>query len=369
MKTDPVHVERAARRFAASRRVSALSRHGNGHVHETFRVTLEGPGAAHFILQRLNTHVFRRPLEVMHNLVTVAEHIRRRVGPSGMYRGRTWRPMSVLTTDEGVDHWIDPDGGFWRALSFVEGAHSFDTIQSIDHARELGTALGLFHALIADLPSDALFDTLEGFHITPHYLNRFDAIVAARGAIDHSETEDALRWVAERRHLASVLEEGRAAGLLVPRPIHGDPKVGNVMIDCETGRAVSLVDLDTVKPGLIQYDIGDCLRSGCNVAGELPQRLEAVTFDLSLCRAILEGYLPFAAAFLSRNDMEAIFDAVRLIAFELGLRFLTDHLEGDVYFKTRFPGQNLKRALVQFRLCDSIALQEPAIRALVRELT
>lgn len=362
-------MDRAARQFAAHRVVAAVSRHGSGNVHDTFLVGVEGPGDGRFILQRVNTRVFRRPLEVMRNIARVAEHIGQRLDPAGTVRGRPWRPVRVLRTGKGADHWIDSDGGFWRALSFVEGARSFDTLQGVDHARELGSALGLFHALIADLPGDRLFDTLEGFHVTPRYLDRFDAVRAARGAPDTPETDHALGWVAERRHRASVLEDARAAGLLVPRPIHGDPKVGNVMIDLETGRAVSLVDLDTVKPGLVQYDIGDCLRSGCNPAGELPERLDAVAFDLTLCRAILEGYLAFAGALLSRADRDAIFDAVRLIAFELGLRFLTDHLEGDVYFRTRFPGQNLRRALVQFRLCESIESQEHAIRDLVRELT
>jgi Ser/Thr protein kinase RdoA (MazF antagonist) len=249
----------------------------------------------------------------------------------------------------------------------VEGARSFDTIQGPDHAREIGCALGLFHALVVDLPGDALFDTLEGFHVTPRYLVHFDSVLASKGAPKTAEMAFALRCVGDRRTAASVLEDARAAGLLVPRPIHGDPKVGNVMIDVDTGRAVSIVDLDTVKPGLIHYDIGDCLRSGCNPCGELPDRLDAVIFDMTLCRAILEGYLSMAGAFLSRSDMEAIYDAVRLITFELGLRFLTDHLEGNVYFKTRFPDQNLKRALVQFRLCESIESQAPAIRALVKE--
>jgi Ser/Thr protein kinase RdoA (MazF antagonist) len=368
MTDGPIHVEHAARQFAAPRAVAAVERHGNGNVHDTFLVTLGGAKGGRFILQRVNTHVFREPRNVMSNILAVSEHIEKRLHQSAVLMGRRWDQVRVLRTLSGDDHWLDPDGAFWRALSFVEGARAFDTLRNADHAREVGCALGLFHALIADLPCDALFDTLEGFHVTPRYLDHFDNVLASRGAPSSPEMAYALTCVEDRRKGASVIEDARSAGLLAPRPIHGDPKVGNMMIDIETGRAVSIVDLDTVKPGLIHYDIGDCLRSGCNASGELPDRLEAVTFDMTLCRTILDGYLSFAGGILSRAGMEVIYDAVRLITFELGLRFLTDYLEGNRYFKTRFPGQNLKRALAQFKLCESIESREPVIRALVREL-
>jgi Ser/Thr protein kinase RdoA (MazF antagonist) len=144
--------------------------------------------------------------------------------------------------------------------------------------------------------------------------------------------------------------------------------VNNVMLDAVSGRAIGLVDLDTVKPGLIHYDIGDCLRSGCNRLGEETTDLAAVVFDLELCEAILEGYLAAAGSMLEPAELEHIYDAVRLIAFELGLRFLSDHLAGNVYFRAEDPEHNLRRALVQFRLTESIEAQESAIRSLVEPL-
>jgi Ser/Thr protein kinase RdoA (MazF antagonist) len=368
MAERPAHLDAAANQFAAPGVVVEVGKHGSGNVHDTFLVTLEGGEREHFILQRVNTRVFREPDEVMRNIQNVSEHVRKRLQHAPPGHGRRWEPVQVLRTGEGSDHWIDPGGSFWRALSFVEGARAFDTLQNVDHAREIGCALGLFHSLISDLPSEQLFDTLEGFHITPRYLERFDQVLIGSRIPKSPAMKYALGFVGGRRQWASVLEDAKAGGLLSVRPIHGDPKVGNVMIDVETGRAISIVDLDTVKPGLIQYDIGDCLRSGCNPSGELPERLETVRFETDLCKAILEGYLSFAGGFLSHSDTETIYDAVRLITFELGLRFLTDYLEGDVYFKTRFPEQNLKRALVQFRLCESIEFQAAAIRALVRDL-
>jgi len=163
-----------------------------------------------------------------------------------------------------------------------------------------------------------------------------------------------------------VLEDAKARGLLAVRPIHGDPKVDNVMIDRATGRAIGMVDLDTVQPGLIHYDLGDCLRSACNPLGESPAHWQAVRFDLDLARALLQGYLAEARHFLTTTDRGYLYDAIRLIAFELGLRFVTDHLAGDIYFKVEHHGHNLQRALVQFRLCQDIETRESAIRSLLR---
>jgi Ser/Thr protein kinase RdoA (MazF antagonist) len=147
--------------------------------------------------------------------------------------------------------------------------------------------------------------------------------------------------------------------------MHGDPKVNNIMFDRQTGLAVSVIDLDTTKPGLIHYDIGDCLRSGCNTLGEETQDWQAVTFNLDFCRAILEGYLPPCRHFLGDADYDYLFDAMRLIAFELGLRFFTDYLNGDRYFKVKYPEHNLIRALVQFQLTTSIEQQEREISQII----
>jgi Ser/Thr protein kinase RdoA (MazF antagonist) len=347
--------------------------YGRGNVNDTYLVTVGG-GRPHdlaegrFILQRLNPRVFRRPELVMGNLRTLSEHAARRLEQAPGSAGRRFELPRALPARDGGGYWLDPGGSCWRALSFIEGARSFDTVRDLNHAREVGRGLGAFHHLVSDLPPERLADTLEGFHITPLYLRHFDAVPAARSAGKSPEVAYGLRFVEERRVWAAVLEEARARGELRPRVIHGDPKVNNVMLDDATGEAVALVDLDTVKPGLVHYDIGDCLRSGGNRQGEEPPRWEQVSFDLDICRAILAGYLALARDFLTDNDCEYLYDAIRLISFELGLRFFTDYLEGNVYFKVRHREQNLVRALVQFRLTESIEAQEAAIRAIIRDL-
>ena len=360
------HLDIAAQ-FRPDDGILSVQEHGSGNVNDTYLVTLNSGSGGRFILQRINQHVFPRPELIILNISTFSEHVRRRLQDEPAGLRRQWEVPRILPTSDGRDYWTDPSGECWRAMSFVARSTAYTTVQSIDHAREAGYALGRFHSLICDLPVDRLHDTLEGFHITPRYLEHYDRVLANGVDTSSPAVEHCLRFVADRRSWVSILEEARVRGDLLLRPTHGDPKVDNIMIDDASGQAVSIVDLDTVKPGLIHYDIGDCLRSCCNLLGEETDRIEEVHFETDLCHAILQGYLSVANCFLSEHDYAYLYDAIRLIAFELGLRFFTDYLEGNVYFKARRPDHNLWRALVQFKLTESIESQEGAIRTIIAE--
>jgi Ser/Thr protein kinase RdoA (MazF antagonist) len=257
-------------------------------------------------------------------------------------------------------------------LTFVENAQTLQTIGSKQEAHQVGRALGVFHHLVSDIPADALADTLPGFHVTPGYFQSFENVLAEAVATPpfsiSQELETCLNFVQQRADRVDVLEAALARGELQTRPIHGDPKVNNVMLCSTSGSAIAMIDLDTVKPGLIHYDIGDCCRSGCNRQGEETEDLESVLFDLDFCEAILAGYLSAAKETLNSNDFDYIYDAIHLITFELGLRFLTDHLAGNIYFKVNRPAHNLHRAKVQFKLVESIEHQQSSIRAIVERL-
>jgi thiamine kinase-like enzyme len=356
-----------ASRFTATGAVTSAQPFGSGNINDTFLVTIDSGNERKFVLQRLNTHVFKSPELVMQNMRRVTEHIEARMRNVSMEKGRRWETPRVLMDRDGQDYFIDSNSSFWRAISFIESAETFDTIQSAAHSEEVGFALGMFHNLVSDLPTAMLSDTLEGFHITPRYLSHYDDVIRRMQSRRSPETEYCVQFIEKRRALASVLEDAKAQGKIQMRTMHGDPKINNVLIDTATRRAVCVIDLDTVKPGLVHYDIGDCLRSACNPLGEEVEQWETISFEPDLCRAILAGYLSQARSFLSAADYEYLFDAVRLIAFELGLRFFTDHLEGNVYFKARYEGHNLLRALCQFRLAESIESQEAVIRAIIRE--
>ena len=359
--------------FALPAPVAAVEPLGQGNVNDTYLVSLRGEGQPRFVLQRLNTRVFRRPELVMGNISAVARHVQRRLGQEPSQPGRPpWQVPQVVPARGGTTPWLVRGEAFWRTLSFIEDSRSHETITDLEHAREIGYGLGRFHSLISDLPATELEDTLEGFHITPAYLADYQRVLAENTAAStaerSAEAEHCIAFVQQRQGLAPVLEEARAAGRLQLRPIHGDPKINNLLMASGSGQAIAMVDLDTVKPGLVHYDIGDCLRSACNRLGEETSDWQAVQFDLELAEALLEGYLGQARAFLTPDDFAHIADAIRLIPFELGLRFLTDHLAGDVYFKVSHPGHNLERALVQFQLTRSIEAQLPAIQAIVERL-
>ncbi|MEB3205205.1 MAG: aminoglycoside phosphotransferase family protein [Candidatus Sericytochromatia bacterium] len=340
---------------------------GSGNINRTYLVEPEAAPA--FLLQSLNTRVFRAPELVSANIRAVLGHLGQRLA-SGMPAGVSrWELPHVLPTGDGVDHVRGEDGAWWRAQRFIPGTMTVDLVKDAAVAREVGRGLGAFHALVADLPVGDLADTLPGFHVTPGYLARFDAVVAeAPDGADDPDVRRCLAIVEANRAWAGMLEDALAAGRLAPRTIHGDPKVNNILLDSRTGEAVAMIDLDTVKPGLLHYDLGDCLRSSCNPAGEEPEDLDAVAFDLDLARAVLEGYMAAAGTVLGPDDLELIPGSARLLPFELGLRFLTDHLEGDTYFRVGHRGQNLRRAMVQFRLAEQAAARHDTLAGIVRSL-
>ncbi len=354
-----VHI---AEQFQSQGRVIEIREFGNGNINDTYLITSDSYDERHFVLQRINTHVFKQPKLIMQNMRTFTEHMRKRAREEGHH----WEMPRVLKTFHDQDFYIDSAGDFWRAISYVNAARSFDTIRDLNHAREVGHALGTFQHLISDLPIERLADTLEGFHIMPRYLQQYDQTFSNNGHKLSAEVNYGVRFIEARREWAHILERARECGELQLRPVHGDPKVNNVMIEESTGRAISLVDLDTVKPGLIHYDIGDCMRSGCYPMGEETELWEAVQFEPEIGRAILTGYLTQARHFLNEADYDYLFDSIRLLTFELGVRFFTDYLAGNVYFKVKHPEHNLLRSLVQFKLTESIEAHELDIRNIIQ---
>jgi hypothetical protein len=359
-------VMRVAENFApVDTAVTGVAKHGRGIIHETFLVTLDN-GRERFILQRLNTGVFSDPAMLMANMEQVCRHLRERLGTAPGEIARGWQVVRLLPARDNTPLFRDRQGSFWRALSFIDRAVPLEQVGSVADAGEAGRALGIFHWLVSDIDPAALRVTLPGFHDVARYLQHYDA-VQARGPANGDGETYCRRFIGARRGWAPVLENGLRAGRLQRRVIHGDAKINNVMVSSKTGRAVSMIDLDTVMAGPVHYDIGDLLRSCCNTAAEEEPNPSRVGFDLDRCRGALSGYFEAAHRFLTAADYDFLFAAVRRIPFELGLRFYTDYLEGGVYFKVQHPGQNLARALVQFKLTESIEAQEREIRGLVEE--
>jgi Ser/Thr protein kinase RdoA (MazF antagonist) len=347
--------------------ITSVEKYGRGIIHDTYLVELDGR-ADSFILQRINTQVFKQPELIMHNLRLVCEHVHDLKKLAGREIDSGWKMLHIIPTRNNRDFFTDSGGGFWRALSFIRGARPLEKIANLDNASEVGRALGIFHFLTGNLNPALLHDTLPGFHNIELYFSHYDQVLSSGIHREFTESEKFCRqFVEDRRSWAPVLENGRKHNKLQMRIIHGDPKINNIMVDSQTGKAASIIDLDTIKPGLLLYDLGDCLRSCCNLSGEESDEFDTVQFDLGRCEALLSGYMGEAHGCFTARDFDFFFDAIRLIPFELGLRFYTDYLEGNLYFKSSYPTQNLDRAMVQFRLVESIEQQEAKIRAIIEE--
>jgi Ser/Thr protein kinase RdoA (MazF antagonist) len=347
--------------------VTALTPLGRGNVHQTFLATVTGAGTPPFVLQRLNLAVFPWPEVILANLRVVSDHVRRRSRAAPQGAPELALP-GLLSTAAGRDGFQGPDGSWWRALTYLAHTRAPLKVEGRDHAREVGRALGRFHVLLADLPPRRLRDPLPGFHHTPSYLAAYDALCSGRPLPPPPEVRHAGRIIEARRSLAGVLEAARARGDIPVRIIHGDPKVDNVLLEAAGNRAVGLVDLDTVMPGLVLHDLGDALRSIGNPLGEETRDWEEVRFAPEMAAAFLQGYREGAPGLLTPRERQYLYPALRLLAFELGLRFLMDYLAGNVYFQAADPEHNLRRALVQFRLLESLEAQEREIQGLIREI-
>ena len=356
-------IEELIRNFDVAGRVVDVETEGNGYINDTFVVTLDG-AEDRVVLQRVNQTVFTRPQDVMGNLRQITEHCHRKINrDAGRYaeQGRHWQLTHIIPTRDGRDFLEDERGNVWRCLTYIGGARAYATVQSVRHAEECGLAVGHFLSLVSDLDPTRLRQTIPGFHVTSEYLRQFDA--APQGGLG----PDLARFVDERREQAVRLERAEANGELTRRVIHGDPRINNILIGDADGQAMAMIDLDTSCGGLVQMDVGDAVRSICNPAGEDYRELADVCFKMDVFQSFMSGFMREASSFLTPADVEYLYPAIRLLPFELGLRFLTDHLNGDRYFKVPQHGQNLHRAVGQFRLCELIEEREAEIRKVIGE--
>ncbi len=342
-------------------------RFGSGLINDTYLCEFkDSNGIRKYILQHINKSVFKHPEQVMQNVEIVTGHIQERLRREGVAAPESVTPALIMTKS-GKSFHHDEMGEYWRMFHFIETCEVFDAVRGKEHAFEVGRGLGRFQALMSDLAPERLHDTLPGFHHTPVYLKQFDDAARADVKNRRAEVKAEVEFVNQRRSLAPLLTDLMNSGQLPIRVVHNDPKVNNILIHSKTREAVCMVDLDTVKPGIVLFDYGDCVRSAANPAGEDAEDLGAVRLDPALAGAITRGYLREAGAFLTPKEIELLPLSVKVITFELGLRFLADHLRGDTYFKVAYPGHNLKRARVQFKLLESIEAEEGGLADAVRK--
>jgi len=333
-----------------------------GHINETYTATYDQGGTrVRYIHQKLNRNVFRNPAAVMKNVLRVTAHIRKKLEAQNV-REVTRRSLVMIPTRDGKSHYQSGNGGVWRTFVFVEGVEAREAVQSPRQAYEAGRAFGEFQRLLVDLPGGRLAETIPDFH---HTRKRFSALQQAiqndhhnRAAAARAEIEFALR----REAMVDVILEAMANGEIPERITHNDTKFNNVMLDVETGEAMCIVDLDTVMPGCALYDFGDMVRSSTSPTVEDELDLSKVKMQMPMFRKLAQGYLATAGQFLNPAEKALIAFSGKLITFETGIRFLTDFLSGDTYFRTHRPGHNLDRCRTQFKLVESIERQEEAMQ-------
>ena len=345
---------RIAQEFSSGQNIKSVTRLGNGLINDTYQVATK---TSAFVLQRINQHVFPQPAQLMSNMQQLERHISQQK-PNGI----NLKIPKVLLTGQQQTFFQDQQQQFWRALELIPTAESREKLSTQTEAEQVGFALAHFHRLCSNLPTSLLHDTLPGFHITPKYFQHYQTLCQAphtsknRKQFNYCQT-----FIENFQNNINILENAKQQGLLVERVIHGDPKLNNFLFQIASDQIISLIDLDTVKPGLVHYDIGDCLRSCCH-------RPENNSFDVNYCTTILSSYLQEAGMFFTPADYDFLYAAILLIPFELGLRFFCDYLAGNIYFKVTNPEQNLQRAVAQFRLCESVAKHKLKIEQIISDL-
>ena len=352
----------AAQAFSIEGDFLAADPYGSGHINDSYRAVFRRNDCqTSYLLQRINDRIFKNPVTLMENIERVTAHLAAQV--SG-FPDRNRRVLTLIPTRSGGVLHVDGNGAYWRAYLFIDRATTYNSVQSAQQAFQAARAFGEFQRMLADLPAPRLHDTIPDFHHTPKRFATLEQAIASDIAGRVVLAQPEIDFALARKPLTTAIVH---AGL-PERVTHNDTKINNVLLDNATGEGTCVIDLDTVMPGLVAYDFGDMVRTATSPAPEDEQDLSKVRMEFSLFEALARGYISTASGFLTSGEKDSLAVAGKLITFEIGIRFLTDYLSGDTYFKTHRQGHNLDRARAQFKLLESIEQQESQIRALLREL-
>ena len=326
---------------------------GSGHINSTFLVTCSDSNVTHeYILQLINPNVFKKPDELMSNIMNVTGFLRNKINLSGGNAQR--ETLTFLYTKDNSPYYLDKDGNCWRSYTYIGKCYTCDKIGSEIKAFRSGKAFGKFQKMLSDFPAATLFETIPHFHDTP---SRYEALKTAvsdniSGRLDNIKEE--LDFAFDREKDASKLVDLAAEGKIPMRVTHNDTKINNLLFDSITNEAICVIDLDTIMPGLSLYDFGDSIRSGAVTSDENERDLNNYKLNIDLFKKYTEGFLSEAGQALNEEEVKNLAFSAKLMALECGVRFLTDYLNGDTYFKTDYPEHNLVRAHTQFKLVKDI---------------
>ena len=355
-----------AGRFALPGAVASAAPFGNGHINSTYLLSIEG-AKEQFILQRINSYVFVRPREVMENMLHITEYLQARIREEG---GDPDRETIRLIPSLNGEPWVeDGEGEVWRVMLCVPDTVSPQLPDDLGVLEECGKAFGCFSRRLLRYPAETLHETIVDFHNTPARLQQLEDAAAEDACGRLKDVAEEMAFARAREAETRVLTEKLAAGRLPLRVTHNDTKVNNVLLDRKTGKAVCVIDLDTVMPGLLAYDFGDAIRVGACSAEEDERDLGKIRLEMPKYSAFARGFLGEIRSELDEEELLSLEAGARLMTLENGLRFLADHLKGDKYFRIHRPGQNLDRARAQFALLQDIEDHQQEMRDALMQMS
>lgn len=335
----------AAKQFGYKGEILSIENFGGGHINDTLKVTTT---EANYILQRINHFVFKKPDEIMENIIGVTTYLKDKIIQEG--GDPTRETLVYLPAEDGKYYYMDADGNYWRSTLFTEGTTAYIFATDDKMLYQSGLAYGKFQSWLKDYPASTLNEVIKDFHdTTVRYQQLMDAIENAPQ--DRKEmAKEQIAFAVARKEPMSELMAMLKKGDLPLKVTHNDTKLSNVLLDDNTNDAVCVIDLDTVMPGLTAFDFGDSIRAGASTGAEDEVDLSKVNFDLHLFELYTKGFLESAGETLTEKELESLPLGSKTMTYEVGIRFLADYLNGDVYFKTHYPEHNLDRAKNQFKL-------------------
>ena len=360
-------IESVASNFRLEGRLIEAEPFGSGYINDTFSLRCRtDAGERHYILQRINHHVFKDPAAMMDNIRRVTTHIRRKLQGQGDKSAE--RQLTVIETNDGAACFEDNQGNYWRLYNKIEDALTYDTLESAEMAYEVARMFGWFQRMLTDLPGPPLNETIRNFHTTPKRLRDFQEVHQRDPCNRAKDAGAEIDFVLENAGICDVLLNLVGEGKIPVRIAHNDAKTNNVMLDAGTHKGVCVIDLDTVMPGLSLYDFGDMVRTATSPAEEDERDLSKVAMQMSRFEMLAKGYAEETHTFLTSAEKKHLAFSGKLITFEQMIRFLADHLAGDIYYKVHREGHNLDRSRTQMKLVESIVEQQEAMNEVVERV-
>jgi hypothetical protein len=353
--------------FHMGGRFLSASRIGSGHINDSWLIETSPETAPDYVLQRINSRVFRNIPALMDNILRVTRHLEQKI-LSGIPEAASFKVLHLVPSKSGYFYIEDGECNFWRCYNHVKGTKSYDIPEDPLMAYEGGRAFGLFQLLTSDIPGNLLAETIPWFHHIGKRLAAFHEVVSKDTAGRVKDAAWEISFIREREiemmKIQALLDEGR----IPVRVTHNDTKFNNILFN-ENKKAICIVDLDTVMPGTVLFDFGDAVRTGANAGAEDEKDLKKVFIDMDLYKAYTKGYLEAAGKFLLKEENENLAFSARFMTYIIGLRFLTDHIDGDHYYRIHFENHNLQRARAQFRLLETMEDMAGEMERIVREVS